>query len=165
MIKARENYLRKAFSLTEVMVAAVVLVIMVIGTAGYRYYTILDSRRAVMQTTAAGVCQLLGESWRGAKGSDTFAPVAQFASAMSIVEKTAGPPPPGGFTLLGKYEVVMNGFNYYATLSWKDDDSGLRILSVTAAWPRSGGQIEYTESPSSNADEFNSFDLTMYVVK
>ncbi len=163
--KAGKNYLRKAFSLTEVIVAAVVLVVMVIGTAGYRYYTVLGSRRAAMQTTAARICQLLGESWRGVKGADTFAPVTHFASAMSITEKTVGPLPPGGFTLLGKYEVVANDFNCYATLSWKDDTSGLRMLSVVAAWPRSGGQLEYTLSPNSNADQFNVFDLTTYVVK
>jgi hypothetical protein len=164
VLKTRKNSLPKALTLTEVMVAAVVLVVMVIGTSGYRYYTVLDSKRASMKTAAAGVCQLLAESWRGVKGADTFAPVTQFASAMSITEKVAGPQAPEGFTLLGKYEVVTNGFNCCVTLSWKDDVSGLRILSVITAWPRNAGRLEYTQRPS-NADQFNLFDLTMYVVK
>jgi len=165
IFRAKKACLRKGFSLTEVMVAAVILAVMAIGTAGYRYYTVLDSRRATMQATAARMSELLCESWRGAKGASSFSPVVQFSSAMSIAQKTAGPEPSEDFTLLGKYRVVINGFSCYATLSWKDDSSGMRILNVATAWPRRGGEGEYMPNPNGEADEYGLFELSTYVVK
>lgn len=165
ILRAKKSCLRKGFSLAEVMIAGVILAVMAIGTAGYRCYTVLDLRRATMQATAARVSQLLCESWRGVRGSDSFAPAAQFGSAMSIAEKTAGPEPPEDFTLLGKYKAVVNGFSCHVTLSWKDDSSGLRILNVATAWPQRGGEGEYEQDPNSTADEHNLFELTIYVEK
>jgi len=165
ILRAKKSCLRKGFSLTEVMIAGVILAVMAIGTAGYRYYTVLDLRRATTQATAARVSQLLCESWRGAKGASSFAPAAQFGSAMSIAAKTAGPEQPEDFTLLGKYKVVVNGFSCHSTLSWKDDSSGLRILNVATAWPQSGGEGEYEQDTNSTADEYNLFELTTYVEK
>jgi len=165
ILRAKRNCLGRGFSLIEVVIAAVILTVMVLGTAGYRYYAVLDLKRATMQATAARVSQLLGESWRGVKGSGSFAPVAQFGSAMSIAEVTAGPPMPEDFTLLGKYKVIANDFGCYTTLSWKDDSSGLRILNVATAWPRRGGEGEFVTGPNGEADEYNLFDLTTYVEK
>ncbi len=165
LLRVKRNCPGRGFSLIEVVIAAVVLTVMVLGTAGYRYYAVLDLRRATMQVTAARVSQLLCESWRGVKGSGSFAPAAQFGSAMSIAEVTAGPPTPEDFTLLGKYKVIANDFGCYTTLSWKDDSSGLRILNVATAWPRRGGTGEFETDLNSAADEYNFLDLTIYVVK
>ena len=98
------------------MVVTIILVVAVFGASGYRYYAALDARKAAMQMTAARVCLLLCESWRGVKGSETYDPTANLSSDLTITTGT-GLAKPDDFTLLGSYIVVANGIDCYVTMS------------------------------------------------
>ncbi|MFC1605042.1 hypothetical protein ACFL5F_08455, partial [Planctomycetota bacterium] len=68
---------------------------------------------------------------------------------------------PDDFTLLGNYKVVLddddvNSVNYYATMSWKDIQPGLRALNVSVAWAQRGPGADDEE------DVDKSFGLTVY---
>lgn len=145
-----------AFSLVEVMVAILILSVAVIGASAYRYYAALDARKASVRITAARMGVMLCESWRGVSGVETFAPTAYFGTDIAITDGE-GPAVPEGFTALGSYEIVSNGVNYYATLSWQDVGTGLRALNVAVAWPLRD------QGASSLANTDRVFELTTYV--
>jgi hypothetical protein len=162
--KKRKYRFRRAYSLAEVMIASVVLVIAVIGTSGYRYYARLDSRRAAIQMTASRVGLLLCEGWQGVGGSNTFDPTLYSGPEMTI-SAGSGPAPPLNFTLLGKYKVAVNDTNCYATLSWQDSVPGLRAINVTVAWNPHQSQWEWVKDDSSTTEEYNLFKLSTYVAQ
>lgn len=141
------------FSLLEVITASIVLVITVVGTSSYSYYSALDQRKGAMQTSAARTALLLYESWRGLQGATTYNPTTWNLSGVSI-SAGSGPAAPSGFTALGSYSITTNNFTYTATLSWQDISAGLRALNVIIAWSTSG---------SSTPD--NSYTLTSYTLR
>jgi hypothetical protein len=104
----------------------------------------------------------LGESWRGLKGDVTLDPTGLGSSDMEVsVSSWNGHEKPDDFTLLGNYVVVLDdddpdSVNYYATMSWKDVQPGLRALNVSVTWAQRGRGIDDTE----NVDK--SFGLTVY---
>ena len=155
VLKTKKFRFRQGVSLIEVLIAIVILAVVVIGASGYRYYSALDSRKALMRSTAARIGLLLCENWRGIKGAETYDPMAHFGSELSITAST-GPEEPEYFTLLGSYTVVSNCADYYATLSWKDVSAGLRALNVVVAW----AQRPQGETILDDADK--SFKLTIY---
>ena len=128
---------RSGFSLLDVIVASVVLLIAILGTASYRYNSALDERKAAMQTSAARAALLLCESWRGLQGVTTCNPTAWNLSGVAI-SAGSGPAVPSGFTSLNSYRIATNTYTYTATLSWQNVSTGLRALNVTLAWPTSG---------------------------
>lgn len=146
-----------AFTLIEVMLTTLILLVAVVGTSGYRYYGALDARRSAMRIAAARIGLLLCENWRGFKGTETYDPTTYFSSELTITAITV---PDGfvgeGFTTLGGYKVVMDNTNYYAILSWKDVDTGLRALNVVVAW----AQREQGATGIADADKL--FSLTTY---
>ena len=144
-----------AFTLVEIMAAILILSIALFGASGYRYYAALDARKATKQMTAARVCLLLCESWRGVKGSETYDPTANLGSDLTITTGT-GLAKPDDFTLLGSYIVVANGVDCYVTMSWKDIGTGLRALNVIVAWPQTN------QVANSVVDTDKSFELTTY---
>ena len=148
---------RGAFTLVEVMAATLILTVVVLGAAGYRYYTALDVRKSSMHTAGARIALLLSESWRGVKGIETYDPTAHFGTDLAITA-SGGSSAPGGFTLLGSYTVALNGVNYYATLSWKDVVNELRALNVVVAWSHNG------QETTNVADADKSFKLTTYTL-
>ncbi len=148
------------FSLVEVMLAILILLVAVLGASGYRYYAALDARTADLQTTAARTASLLCESWRGVSDPNTFDPT-QLAtdpnSALAIetgYDGHDGPAVPADFTPLGIYRITIDGVNYYAALSWKDISQGLRALNVIVAWNPRGSQSELPDKL---------FKLTTYI--
>jgi hypothetical protein len=155
--KTNKKWLRSGISLIETMNAIVILSIGLIGISGYRYYSTLDEHKADMYLASARIGQLLSESWRGMQGSETYDPVAHLGSGLTIIT-SSGPVAPGGYTALGSYRIVLNSDVFYATLSWKDLNSGLRALNVVLVWAQ--------RSPGQNAiDEADkSFELTTYVL-
>jgi len=149
-------------TLVGTLVAVVILLIALIGTSTFRYAAALDGRRADAQTTAARVALLLCESWRGLHGDETHDPIQLSAGNLEITASTwSGHVKPDDFTLLGDYEIVMDtenpdSFNYYATLSWKDVQVGLRALNINVAW----AQRSESEQGAENVDK--SYVLTVY---
>jgi hypothetical protein len=135
----------------EVMVAGVVLLIAVIGTSSYRYHAALGARHADLFSTGVRITLLLCEGWSGEGGSLTYDPVSTFSPDLDIADgNTAGAPT--GFTELGSYEIIVNDFSYYATLSWKNMGSGITSLHVVTRWGNGAAE---------NAGQ--SYRLTTYV--
>jgi prepilin-type N-terminal cleavage/methylation domain-containing protein len=148
---------RKGFSLVEVMASVAILIVAVIGTSGFRYYTALQERQAAKQIASARIALTLCESWRGMKGLATFNPAASLSTVMTI-QAGSGPATPAGFTSLGGYEVQADGANYYARLSWQDINTDLRAMNVIVAWSQTNDQAEF-------GDTDKSFALTTYTQK
>jgi type II secretory pathway pseudopilin PulG len=156
-----------AVTLIEAMVAMTILAVAVLGASGYRYYAMLDARKASMQRTAAAIALSLCENWRG-RGFDHTAdydPVTYLSPELDIRVWGSGPAVPAGFTQLptpgGRCQIIVEGVYYWATLSWKDDAAtpGLRALNVVIAWQQAGTASEIT---TYSADA-KTFKLTTYV--
>lgn len=148
---------RWGFSLVEVMISIVILLAAIIGTSSFRYYAVLDAKKATAKITAARIGLMLCESWRGLEGNETYNPVAHFGTALTITP-SKGPDKPKDFTLLGSYTVTLNDANYYMTLSWKDVKTGLRALNIIVAW----AQRDQGQRSINDADK--SFTLTTYAL-
>lgn len=132
---------KKGFSLIDALVAAVILIVGVLGTMMYRYHSTLDIRKANEQFQATTLAVTLSETWRGLGGSETFDPIVHFHSHLDItsdsdVEK------PEDFTLLGGYQITVDNKAYTATLSYKDTISSLRTLNISIEWPLGNSEIE-----------------------
>jgi hypothetical protein len=135
--------IRKGLTLIEVMVAAAVIIVAIIGAMTFRYFCALDARKSSVQTTAGRLGQLLLEGWSGLGGRAVTDPYnifnpASFSTAASelLVVADVGPSVPDGFNSFGSFRVTADGAYYYATLSYQDDAAnGLRILNVSVAWP------------------------------
>ena len=156
--KTNKRRFRQGLSLVDVLSAIVVLVVMLIGAADYRYYAALDHRKATMQVSAAGIGVLLCEGWRGVKGSDAYNPTTYSGSDL-VITAGSGPDEPEGFTLLGSYTVELNSGNYYTTLSWKDVYTELRALNTVVSWTLRGQE----EAGFEEIDQL--FRLTTYTAK
>lgn len=151
------------FTLIEIMLATVVLLVAVLGASAFRYHAALGARKADLQAAAARTALLLCESWRGGVGApNTFDPT-QLAtgdpnsafSALTIENTAMGPAWPTDFTLLGIYRITIGEVNCYATLSWKDIYPQLRALNVVVAWDRRGSSDLFEDA--------DTFKLTTYV--
>ena len=149
---------RGGFTLVEVMIATVIFVIAILGTSAYRYSAALSARRADLQTAAARTGLLLCEGWRGMAGSAAYDPESYFHSELDV-ETSTGPTAPSGFTALGSYKIVLEGTDYYATLSWSDISPGLRALNVVVSWDQMGRGTDSFQNTN------KSFKLTTYVEK
>jgi hypothetical protein len=149
-------------TLLNTLIAVAIILIALIGTSNFRYYSTLDARKASAQTTAARIALMLCESWGGIQGSTSYNPVAHLGSDIIVVQ-TEGPDKPDDFTFLGSYRIVLdeqddgaNGADYFATLSWKDIKPGLRALNVIIAWAQRGQKgLENTNK---------TFTLTIYTL-
>lgn len=148
----------KGLSLIEVMFAAAVIAVAVIGGVSYRTHTALDGRKAQIQATASRAALLLCEGWRGTNGSETYDPVSHLDSDELAVFESDGPQAPEDFSELGGYMLVVNNLSFYATLSFKDLDTGLRALNVIVAY-QSRDQAE-----KSLEDMDKVFELTTYAL-
>jgi len=157
-----------AVTLIEAMVAMTILAVAVLGASGYRYYAMLDARKASMQRTAAAIALSLCENWRG-RGFDHTADYNPTdptylgdSPKLDITVSGSGPAVPADFpNKLGSYRIVVEGVHYWATLCWKDDAAtpGLRALNVVIAWQQAGTASEIT---TYSADA-KTFKLTTYV--
>jgi len=70
---------------------------------------------------------------------DVEDPNAVAFSGLTIYDHAPGPPVPEGFTALDpgtnpNFRIIVNDINYYATLSYKDEEGELRLLNVCVAW-------------------------------
>lgn len=142
-IKANQKKRRCGLTMIEIVVAMVIIVVAVTGAMGYRYYSILDARKARVKITAARVGSMFLESWKGTGGrsvpEDAFDPKNFDFGSKLIVSGSGGTAVgiPGGFIPFGAYAVSTDGSNYYAALSYSDDaGTNLRTLNIAVAWPQ-----------------------------
>jgi len=158
---AKKTYLRRyltGLTLIEAMVTILVLGVIVIGAAGFRYYSALDARKAVKEADAARIALMFLESWRGRQGNPSFDPKTQLYNPTGFITGPSGsfPPVPTDITWtpLGSYTVTMKPVNpsepaltYYVTLSYNTTEKpGIRILNAIVAWPISMIEKNYTAS-------------------
>ena len=139
-----KNKKRKGITLVEIMVAAVLVVIAILGAMAFRYLTALDAKKADMQIGGSRVGLLLLEGWKGHAGDITYDPTDEFSSGIVIVNVGSnGPAIPTDFTAMGTgayYEIIENGLYYYATLCYKTEttttnpNTELRQLNVGVGW-------------------------------
>ena len=148
----------KGLTLIEVLLAALVLSIAILGTITYRYYSALDGRRALIHATATRTAQLLTESWQGTNGSQSYDPVSHLSCDNLTITTGIGPQAPDGFTSLDSYELLFNNMKFYATLSYKDLQPGLRALNVALAW----SQRDKSENNLDDMDKL--LQLTTYAL-
>ncbi|MBN2456984.1 MAG: prepilin-type N-terminal cleavage/methylation domain-containing protein [Sedimentisphaerales bacterium] len=136
----------KGLTLIEVMVAIVLIVVAVIGAAGFRYYCALDAKKADVEMTAARLGMLLLEDWKCSASSSSYDPVSQFNAKLNISSVSTGiVVQPAGFNLLGVYSISEQnvGVNYGAALSYTIVDLtepdmypiSVKVLNATVGWP------------------------------
>jgi type II secretory pathway pseudopilin PulG len=147
----------RAFTLTEILSAATILIIVMLSIITCRYHATLDTKRARMQMTAARLGLLLTESWRGVHGDETYDPTAHLGGDLAI-STGAGPTKPADFTSLGSYTITSNDVTCYATLSYKDVQAGLRALNVIVTWTQQVKEVALL----GDADKL--FELTTYTI-
>lgn len=162
VLKTRRIKCRRGMSLVSTMVAVAILLIALIGTSTFRYAAAMDGRRADAHTTAARIALTLAESWRGVRGDQTYDPVVYLNTGLKAASGE-GPSKPDDFTLLGSYTIQFGdnaGVNdYFATLSWKDVQSGLRALNVTVTW---SSRNQTADGNNTVGETDKSFGLTVY---
>lgn len=157
VIMFKETKGKKAFTIIEVMIAITILLIAVLGTSAFRYNAALSARRADLYTNAARTALLLCEGWNGVGGAPAFDPVEAFGGSDLTIINDIGPSVPSGFTALGSYKVLLEGGDYYATMSWKDLATDLRVLNVIVSWDQCG------RGTNSFANADKSYQLSAYV--
>jgi len=158
--KTKKRRFRRGFTLVEIPYAILILLIAIIGTSKYRYYTTLDVKKADMQTTATRIGLLFCENWRGVKGSLTYDPTVCLGSEFASTPISC-PSSFKEFNLLQGRTVVSNGTNYHVFLLFKDISSSLRALNIIVAWSPQGYQIT-TITDTTDSNKFRSFELTTY---
>ena len=133
-MKAIRKKRTAGLTLVEIMVSVVIIVVGVLGAAGYRYYCALDARKADIQITTARVGSMLLETWKVTGGSSDFDPLTEFASELAITTNNVSLNELSGYNSLPCYSINIDGSMYIAMLSYQDDaTSGLRLLNVRVA--------------------------------
>lgn len=150
-IKARKR--RFGLTIVEVMVAAAVLIIAVIGASAFRYNSMLDVRKAEMEFNGGRLALLLLETWRGTGGSLAFDPVDHLSDDIEIGSGSTSLTV-ADFTEYNAYSIASEEKDFEAALFYRDVDAGLRALSVTVSWQIGAGE----EGPLND-----SVELTTYV--
>ncbi len=139
------------FTLTEVMISLVIVMVLVTGAMGYQYNSTRDVKISEVQAAASRIAMLLLEGWKGQQGDTAFDPVAVFGDEMTIQTTTIAPDVPdnsGGvpLTTLDSYEVVLRGVYYFVTLSYEEKSaSEPMLLNATVAWRGDYTQDELEE--------------------
>lgn len=173
----------RGLTLIEIMIVMLVMLILVVGISGYRYYALLNARKADVRITGARLAAYLLNSWKGVGGHsgysiyeledpDDYDPTdpndydpsdqdpVEFGPGLELAFGAPGPPVPEGFSALDadatpNYRIVANGVNYYATLSYKDEAGEPRTLNVCVAWMN---DYQVWDSP----ETYQSVKLTTY---
>jgi prepilin-type N-terminal cleavage/methylation domain-containing protein len=145
----------RGFTLTEVMISILIVMVLATGAMGYQYNSTRDVKISEVQAAASRIAMLLLEGWKGQQGDTAFDPVDIFGDEMAIQTSASGPDVPdnsGGvpLTLLDSYEIVVRGVNYYVTLSYEEASaSEPMLLNVTVAWRR-----DYTQGVLEGDERF-----------
>jgi Tfp pilus assembly protein PilV len=74
MNKSCKGSQRDGFSLVEVMISVLIIIIVALGTLSFQYHGIKHSRSSEAQIAAARLGQLLLEDWKSTDGKATYDP-------------------------------------------------------------------------------------------
>ena len=145
---------RRGFTLTEVMISILIVMVLVTGAMGYQYNSTRDVKISEVQASAARIAMLLLEGWKGRQGDTAFDPADVFSDKMTI-QTASGPDVPDNaagvpLTTLGSYEVVLRSVYYYVTLSYEASSaSEPMLLNATVAW-----RGDYTQNALEGDERF-----------
>jgi len=150
---------RRGVTLIEVMVAALVVLVVVVGAMAYQAACAINARKADASATASRLGLLVLEGWKSAGANITaFNPTDdQFDLNLPNQINTTSVGLGGVGTELGRYEIAVNGVTYYMTLIYSADyvyppppGAPPAMLTVLTAWNRDdfmAGELgEYPES-------------------
>ena len=146
---------KSGFTLIEIAISVLIIMVLATGAMGYQYYSARDVRFSEVQTTAARIAMLLLEGWKGDEGASDFDPVSVFSSEITIDTATTDPSVPEDgdgmtMTLLDYYEIDVEEVYYYVTLSWGPASSQEpRVLNATVAW-----RSDYTQGTFQGDEAF-----------
>lgn len=149
----KRNHRRQGFSMTEILVSILVVMILATGALGYQYSSARNVVLSEVHASAARLALLFLESWKGQQADLSFDPTDEFSSDLTIQTSAYGPDVPDNsegdpLTELGTYEVVIDNMYYYVTLSY-DEASELvpMVLNTTIAWhgDYTQGELDGTE--------------------
>ena len=136
---SHKRRIRSGFTLTEVMISILIIMVLATGAMGYQYNSTRDVKISEVQAGATRIAMLLLESWKGQQGDTSFDPVGVFGGDMALQTSTVGPAAPDSvsLTLLDSYEMSLAGVYYYITLSYGQDTvAEPMVLNATVAWRR-----------------------------
>lgn len=145
--------IRRGFTLTEMMLSILIVMVLATGAMGYQYASTRDVKISEIQASAGRIAMLLLESWKGQQGDTDFDPVDVFNDSMTIQTSNTGPGVPentsgSAMSLLGSYEILLSGITYYATLAY-DPASAAEpmVLNATVTWRKdySDGNLDGDE--------------------
>jgi hypothetical protein len=153
----KDVQIRNGFTVVEAMTAITAVALIVLGTSLHRYWSVLDSRKAMARATANRTGLFLLEAWRGSTDPNSFNPVLLKTSAMNIGNPTQGPTDANMTPLLSgtnnAWPVTVNGVSYFAALYWKNEVTywdafystwvKLRNFEVIVAYPAAGETATY----------------------
>lgn len=148
-------------TLVEIMIATVVVLVVVTGIMGYRYYSALDAKKAEVRVVSGRISLLLLEGWKGTGGATDYDPELIFASEFPISTSVVGPAVPTDFSgtlfnLLNSYEIIIDNVYYYTTLAYLDETiTEPQTLNICTAW-----RHDYQQGTISDTDK--SVRLTTY---
>ena len=142
------NNERRGFTLTEVMISILIVMILATGATGYQYASTRDVKISEVQATAARIGMLLLESWKGQQGDTSFDPKDTFDSEITIRNSSIGPAVPDSslgtpLMKLGSYEIILKNVHFYVTLSYDEASSTEpMLLNAAVTWRRDYGEGE-----------------------
>jgi len=161
------------FTLIEVMISMLVIMIIVIGAVSYMYACMWNAKRADVRITATRVGQLLLETWKitGHNIYDDEGKVIGWAwNVMDfdpITESDLNTTLPDSFgtatvdlggvgTELGGYVIRIDGVGYFVRLLYRDDSP--YMLNARVGW-----NLNYS-STSLHATDRQYIDVTSYAI-
>ena len=156
-----QNRRARGATLVEIMIATVVVLVVVMGIMGYRYYSALDAKKAEVRAAAGRISLLLLEGWKGTGGATDYDPESAFESEFLISLSAIGPSVPTDFSgtffnLLNSYEIIIDNVYYYTTLAYLDETATEpQMLNICTAW-----RHNYQQGSVSDTDK--SVRLTTY---
>ena len=113
------------------------LLVLVLGTMGFSYYSVLDAKKSDVKSTAARVCSTILEDWKATGGKSTYDAVIAFEDEFDISLKGNKSPglSAGLSNVTGIYNVLINYTNHTVIL-WYANASAIepKMLNVRANW-------------------------------
>jgi Tfp pilus assembly protein PilV len=149
-MKAEMSKRYRGLTLIEVVIAAVILFIAILGGLSYQYHTEVQNRIASCNLIAERVAQLLLEDWKNNGGSSTYDPATLELGFLSSEVPDAD------------YYIFTDNLHLYITLGSSvittDEEAGVTIrqLDVKVRWRR-----DYREGAPEDDDPYVS--MTTYV--
>jgi type II secretory pathway pseudopilin PulG len=140
----------KAFTLVEIVLSILILMVLVNGVLGYQYLSARDVKIAEVHTAAGRLGTLMLQSWKGGGGQAGFDPVAAFGAELDIRTSGHGPSVPEGFSFHGRYRVRMNDVCFFVTLAKANaTEQRPATLHASVAWRKDYGNaaLDGTEKP------------------